>query len=112
MSVDERALKASAARTITAPHSADKRVLDVVAAHAPREVVHVQCPDHGAAKVVLLDPVHLVADGALVVEAHPLVALHQVRHLHLVVPHVRGLSRSQHFADLFTLELDNESLDS
>ena len=51
-------------------------------------------------EVVVLDPRHLVADGALVVETDPLVALHQVRHLHLLVPHVRSFARAQHLANL------------
>ena len=47
----------------------------------------------------ILEPSHLVSDGSLVVEADPLVVLHEVRHFHLVVPDVGGAVQ-QHLADL------------
>ena len=83
------------------PHGADERVFDVsIAAQFPGEVVHIDGPDHGAAKIVLFDPRHLDADGALVIETDPLVAHDQVGHLHLIVPGVGGFARAQHLAHL------------
>lgn len=84
------------------PHSTDEWILDSgLRTEGAGKVVHVNGPDHGAAVVVLLDPIHLEADGSFIVEADPLISLDEIRHLHLIVPDIRCLARPEHLTDLW-----------
>lgn len=82
-------------------HRANQRISHVTAAYGAIEVVHINGPHHRAAVTLALQPVHLVPDGLFVVEAHPLIVVHQIGYLHLVVPNIGG-AVVQHFADLET----------